>query len=63
MPKYCVTVVRHGWLYVEAKSEAEAMDIADYQTTDTVIWSDDWSPTDIEENEDGREYITEKAFE
>ncbi len=63
MPKYCVTVTRHGWMFVEAASEAEAMAIADHQMTDTVIWSDDWSTTDIEENEDGREYITEKAFE
>ena len=63
MPKYCVTVARYGWLYVEAKTEAEAMDIADHQTTDTVTWSDDWTPTDVEETTEGGLYITEKAFE
>ena len=63
--KYCVTVVRTGCLFVEAESEAEAMDIADHQTTDTVNWSDDWSPTDCEEDDsepDGM-YITERAFD
>lgn len=63
--KYCVTIVRHGYLFVEAESEEEAMDIADHQTTDTVIWSDDWSPTDAAEDnsEPDSVYIKEKAFE
>lgn len=63
--KYCVTVVRYGCLFIEAESEAEAMDIADHQTTDTVNWSDDWTPTDAGEDDSGfdGEYISEKAFE
>lgn len=62
--KYCVTIVRYGCLFVEAESAEEAMDIADHQTTDTVNWSDDWTPTDAEEYDSEYEsYITEKAFE
>ncbi len=61
--KYCVTITRYGWLWVEAENEDEAMDLADHQTTDTVEWSEAWSPTDCEETEDDMEYITEKAFE
>lgn len=63
--KYCVTITRHGCLFVEADSPEEAMDIADHQTTDTVNWSDDWSPTDVELDDtasDG-EYISERAFD
>lgn len=63
--KYGVTVVRYGWLFVEADSESEAMDIADHQTTDTVNWSGDWKPTDAVEDDSGfdGEYIRERAFE
>lgn len=61
--KYCVTITRQGFLYVEADSAAEAMEIADHQATDTVIWLDCWSPTDAEEDDSGYSYITEKAFE
>lgn len=63
--KYCVTIVRTGCLFVEANSEAEAMDIADHQTTDTVNWSDDWSPTDCceDDSEPDGMYITERAFD
>lgn len=63
--KYCVTIARYGCLFVEAESEDEAMDIADHQTTDTVIWSDDWAPTDVQEDDSEPDsmYITEKAFE
>ena len=62
--KYCVTLTRYGCLYVEADSEEEARDIADHQTTDTVNWSDDWGPTDVEEDDSApqEEYITERAF-
>lgn len=62
--KYCVTIVRTGCVFVEADCPEEAMDLADHQTTDTISWSDDWSPTDAEENEDyvGK-YITERAFD
>lgn len=62
--KYCVCIQRFGCLFVEAENEAEACEIADHQTTDTVIWSDDWSPVDaqIDDSYCG-EYITEKAFE
>ena len=48
---YMVTVVRYGCVAVEAGSEAEAMDIANHQTTDAVNWSDDWTPTDAQEEE------------
>ncbi len=63
--KYCVTVTRTGFLYIEAENEDEAMDIADHQTTDTVMWSDDWAPTDVFEDKSalGSSYICEKAFE
>lgn len=41
------------------------MDIADHQTTDTVNWSDDWTPTvcDEDDSEPDSTYIKEKAFE
>ena len=63
--KYCVTVARYGCLFVEAESEAEAMDIADHQTTDTVNWSDDWDVTDAQEDDSASDgaYISEKAFD
>lgn len=62
--KYCVTVTRTGWTFVEANSEEEAMYIANHQRTEDINWSDDWSPTDIEEDDslpDGA-YTTECAF-
>lgn len=64
MAKYLVTVVRTGCVFVEAESEAEAMDIADRQFDDTINWSDDWEATDIEEDDSAEPemYITEKAF-
>lgn len=63
--KYCVTIVRIGCLFVEAENEAEAIDIADHQTTDTVNWSEDWTPTDcmVDDSEPDYVYIKEKAFE
>lgn len=62
--KYCVTITRTGYLFIEAENMAEAMEIADHQTTDTVKWSDDWSPTDVVEDnsEPDGTYISEKAF-
>jgi len=33
------------------KTRNEAMDIADHLTTDTISWSEDWSPTDCEEDD------------
>lgn len=65
LKKYAVTVVRYGVIFVEAENKAAAMDIADHQTTDTVSWSDDWRPTDCEENiqEPDEQYVKEKAFE
>lgn len=65
MAKYCVTITRTGWLFIEAKDEIEAMEIADHQLTSTVNWSDDWAPTSVEENDSAfdEEYISEKAFE
>lgn len=62
--KYCVTIVRYGCLFVEAENDAEAMDLADHQTTDTVSWSDDWTPTDAQEDDSYcGEYIQERAFD
>lgn len=63
--KYCVTVVRTGCVFVSANSEAEAMDIANHQTTDMVTWSEDWNATDCceDDSEPDGSYITEKAFE
>lgn len=62
--KYCVTITRTGCLFIEAESEAAAMDIADHQETETVNWSDDWSPTDCKEDSSYcGEYITTPAFE
>lgn len=63
--KYCVTVTRTGCLFIEADSEAEAIDIADHQTTDTVNWSEDWSPTDCyeDDSEPDEMYIAERAFD
>jgi len=64
MAKYLVTVVRTGCVFVEAESEAEAMDIADYQFDDAISWSDDFEATDVEEDDSAEpeEYIKDKAF-
>lgn len=64
MKKYCVTIVRTGCVFVEAENEAEAMDIANHQLTDTVNWSDDWEATACTEDDSELDnaYITEKAF-
>ena len=62
--KCCVTVVRYGFLFVEADNVAEAFEIADRQTTDAVNWCDDWECTDAVPDDsmpDGC-YITEAAF-
>ena len=63
--KYCVTIVRTGCIFVEANSEAEAVDIANHQTTDTVNWSDDWEAIDCVEDvsEPDCMYVDEKAFD
>lgn len=63
--KYCVTIVRTGCVFVEAETKEEAIDIADHQTTDTVIWSEDWEPTDCFEDNSACDYmyVTEKAFD
>ena len=63
--KYCVTVVRTGCIFVEAKNETEAIDIANHQTTDTVNWSDDWQTTDCMEDDSAANcmYIKEKTFD
>lgn len=63
--KYCVTIVRTGCIFVEADSEAKAIDIADHQLTDTISWSDDWSPTDAEPDDSipDNMCIRERAFE
>ena len=63
--KYCVTITRTGCVFVEAENEKKAMYIADHITTDKVNWSDDWSPTDCEEDDSlaNGEYITEPEFE
>ena len=64
MAKYLVTVVQTGCVFVEAESEAEAMDIADHQFGDAISWSDDFEATDVEEDDsvEPEMYITEKAF-
>lgn len=63
--KYCVTVVRSGCVFVDAENECEAMDIADRQMTDSILWSDDWSSTDVVEDDSYEDcmYIKDKAFE
>ena len=63
--KYCVTIERTGCVFVEANSKDEAIDIADHQTTDTVCWSEDWTPTDCFEDDSAMDYmyVTEKAFD
>jgi len=62
--KYCVAVVRYGYLFIEAENYGDALDIADHQFTDTVKWSDDWSPSEIFEDDSQPDnfYIREKAF-
>lgn len=60
--KFCVTVVRYGCLFVEAKSIGEAIEIADRQETETVSWSDDWDVTDAYPDDTAESYITEPAF-
>lgn len=64
MKKYCVTITRTGCMFVEASSEAEAMDIANHQTTDMVNWSDDWESTDAFEDGSALEgsYISKRSF-
>lgn len=63
--KYCVKAIRYGNVFVEAETEAEAMDIADHQLTDTINWSDDWDITDCMEDDTVEDclYVTEKAFD
>lgn len=63
--KYAVTIVRYGFMCVEAASEAEALDIADHQTTETVNWSDDWTPMEAEADDSLPSWVcvTEKSFE
>lgn len=65
MPRYNVTIVRYGHLAIEADSECETMLIADRQNTETVNWSDDWMPTDCDEDPDltSEECIRAKVFE
>lgn len=64
MNKYCVIIQRNGCIFVEANSEEEAVDIADHQLTDTVIWDEDWHPSDvIEDSSYCREYVKERAFD
>ena len=62
---YEVTIVRYGCLYVAADCPEEALEIADHQTTDAVSWSDDWKPTDAEEDDSIsiKMCVTEKAYE
>ena len=64
MPRYNVTVVRYGYLAIEADNESEAMLIADRQNTETVNWSDDWMPTDADEDPEltSEECIKTKVF-
>ncbi|MDD6484004.1 MAG: hypothetical protein PUF72_05455 [Clostridiales bacterium] len=63
--KFLVTITRTGYLFVEAETEAEAMDIANHQLTDKVYWDDDWNATDCQadDTEPDCMYIKEKAFE
>ena len=65
MKKYCVTIVRTGCIFVEAETEADAIDIANHQTTDTVNWSEDWDVTDCMEDDSACDYmyVNEKAFD
>jgi len=60
--KFCVTVTRTGCLYIEAATEEEAMAMANHQITDTVLWDEDWMPTDCTEDDSADDYITEKLL-
>lgn len=63
--KYLTTIIRYGYLFVEANSESEAMDIAEHQKTDTVEWEEDWDVTSVvqDDSEPDWRYISEKAFD
>lgn len=62
---YCVTVVRTGCVFVNAKNIEEAMDIANHQDTRTISWSDDWEATDCVEDDmiSPELCVSEKAFD
>lgn len=62
---YEVTVARYGYIWVEAESEEEAMDIADHQYTDSVFWDSGWGPVSAEEDkrDPNFPYIKERAFD
>ena len=63
--KYCVTVIRTGCVFVEADNWEDALDIANYQLTDDIYWSDDWEATDAyeDDSEEDKVYVKEKAFD
>lgn len=63
--KYRVLVAQHGCVYVDANSEAEAVDIANHQMTDSVWWLDDWEAVGVEKDDSALNemYITHRAYE
>lgn len=63
--KYGVTISRTGYVFVEAETESDAIDIANHLKTDSVSWSDDWGATDCQNDDSAPNcmYITEKDFE
>ena len=50
--KYDVTIARYGFVTVDAKSESEAMDIANQLDEEDIDWSDSWEPTDAAESDE-----------
>ena len=58
--KYEVTITRIGSVFFEAEDKETAMEIANYQSTEDVSWSDTWEVTDCTEYDDPNiDYVTE----
>ncbi len=62
--KFCVMYTRYGYAFIEAETEAKAMDIANQLSSDMVNWSDDYEATScVEHDSDYCSYITEDEME
>ncbi len=62
--RYCVTVTKTGCVYVDAETEAEAMDIAEHQLKDDIWCIDDWKATEVFQDDSAlaHMYKNTKAF-